>query len=396
MATKSIKNVFFIIALSLATVNSWFALRVLGGWEGSLSTSDCHHGAPTKCNGNQTTYTKQLASFRPETYNFTVGICAIVKDGELYLTEWLDYHLVAMNIDAIYIYDNSLDFDLQRWYANTRMHNVYKRVEIRHLPDATRKRQRRAYTDCVNRYGKNITRMSLTYAKKEGWEVTDRQFAPTEGMDYLAMIDIDEFLVPKGRYTSIHGVIRDYLEPFTGGSLTINWMLFGSSNKTIYSPVPVTKRFQYRDETPHDVVKSIVKSSDYYSMKNPHSMNTIHGHTRTTLYKGAILHDGNVSKSSAVDPALPSQVILLHHYRYTSSKEYYYKKCIRRETDGSKGCSHQTGRTMTVEELKEKGKPTHIALRIGSVFDDSAWRIMMERIPKYRIFDDEMSWGDFS
>lgn len=276
------QTVFF--ALGLATVNVWFALRVVGGWQGSLNSGDCSHGAPIKHDGNLTA--KQLASFRPETYNFTTGICAIIKDGEAYMTEWLDYHLVAMNIDAIYIYDNSRDFELQQWYANTRTHHVYKRVEIRHLPDQTSKRQRRAYTDCVNRYGKNVTEMSLNYARKEGWEVKDRQFAQTEGMDYLAMIDIDEFLVPKGSYTSVHGVMRDYLEPFTGGSLSINWMLFGSANKTIYSLVPVTKRFQYRDETPHDVVKSIVKTSDYYSMKNPHSMKTIYGHTPTTLYTG--------------------------------------------------------------------------------------------------------------
>ncbi len=43
-----------------------------------------------------------------------------------------------------------------------------------------------------------------------------------------------------------------------------------------------------------------------------------------------------------------------------------------------------------------EGMPTHIVLRSGSVFDDSAWRIMVERVSKYRIFDDELSWGDYS
>jgi len=67
-------------------------------------------------------------------------------------------------------------------------------------------------------------------------------------MDYLALIDIDEFLVTRGGYASVHGVINDYIAPYRGGSLTVNWILFGSSNKTVYAPIPVTvtKRFRHR------------------------------------------------------------------------------------------------------------------------------------------------------
>ena len=401
-----IRIIFLIVTFGLALINTWFATSFMGSGVGlgsgdrtnalSLPLSGAGNGSQTTNNANRHNDNEHSSSsYQMEKYNFTVGICAIVKDGEAYLTEWLDYHLEAMKMDAIYIYDNSPDFDLQSWYANTRSHPVYKRVEIRHLLDKTFKRQRRAYTDCVNRYGKNINEVGLRYSKKMGYEVTDREFGPSEGTDYLAMIDLDEFLVPKGEYTSVHGVIKDYLEPYEGGSITVNWVLFGSSNKTIYTPIPVTKRFQYRDKETHGVVKSIVKASDFYSMRNPHSISTVFGHTRTTSYQGAILHT-NVSKTGASDPSLPSGVLLLYHYRYTSSKEYYTKKCIRGDTDGLKGCSYWTKKTITVEELKKKGMPTHIALRTGSVFDDSAWKIMVERIPRYTIYDDEMAWGDYT
>ena len=396
---------FLFVTFVLASINIWFVTSYMSSCIGvGLGGGDWTDAPPLSGagTGNQTAniniakmHDEHSSFYQMDEFNFTVGICAIVKDSEAYLTEWLDYHLEAMKIDAIYVYDNSPDFDLQSWYANTRSHPVYKRVEIRHLMDNTNKRQRRAYTDCVNRYGKNISKFASSVSKKEGYEVTDRELNPSEGMDYLAMIDVDEFLVPKGKYTSVHGVIKDYLEPYVGGSMTVNWVLFGSSNKTIYTPIPVTKRFQHRDEETHEVVKSIVKSSDFTSMKTPHSINTLYGYTRTTSYKGAILH-ANISKSGATDPSLPSGVLLLYHYRYTSSKEYYTKKCIRGETDGKKGCSQNTGKTMTLEELKQKGMPTHIALRTGSVFDDSAWKIMVERIPRYRIFDDELAWGDYT
>ena len=63
-------------------------------------------------------------------YDFTVGIFAIVKDADAYLDEWLDYHLVAMNIDNIYLYDHSKQNYLNKWYENTRNHPLYRRVHV--------------------------------------------------------------------------------------------------------------------------------------------------------------------------------------------------------------------------------------------------------------------------
>ena len=393
------RTIFLFIAFGLATVNIWYASRAiklgrpdpfLNAMQQQMKAAGGKHQTAT---GMGMGYAKEEQSSRPRhNYNFTIGICAIIKDGESYMTEWIDYHLDAMNIENIYIYDNSFESDLQTWYRNTRSHPLYKRVEVIHWRNETSGRQRGAYADCVMRYGKNVHEFGIQQSQKNGWNVSDRILNETDGMDYLAMIDIDEFLVPKGNYTSVHGVIKDYLEPYLGGSLTVNWMLFGSANKTIYSPIPVTKRFQYRDELPNGVVKSIVQASDFYSMRNPHAVNTLYGYTRTTSFKGATL--GNEKGSS--DPSVPSGALLLYHYRYTSQKEYFFKKCVRMETDGMKGCSYKTGKVITREELEAKGMPTHIAMRTGTVFDDSAWKLLTERVPKYRIYDDDQAWGDYT
>lgn len=330
-------TIFFSIAFGLALINVWYASRAIrlgssSGGDDALSyhsSSLIHH---RQVNDN---------SWRKDNFNFTVGICAIIKDGEAYLAEWLDYHLDAMGIEAIYIYDNSfgnpsleLEYDLQAWHRNTRSHPLYSKVEVMHMPEMNTGRQKRAYTDCVLRYGKNVPPIAIDMAEQAGYWNTStdsRTLDENDGMDYLAFIDIDEFLVPKENYTSVHGVIKEYLQPF-GGSLTVNWMLFGSSNKTLYSPIPVTKRFQYRDEMAHGVVKAIVQASDFGNMASPHAVNTLYGYRRTTLYKGAKLEN----EKGTSDPKLPSGVLLLYHYRYTSHKEYHYKKCIRMETDGMK------------------------------------------------------------
>lgn len=92
-------------------------------------------------------------------HNFTVAICLVVSDGEAYLEEWILYHLLAMEIDAIYIYDNSENYDLRRWFENTRQHPVYNRVEVHHRPGKGnddgkgRYLQAGAYQDCIEQYG---------------------------------------------------------------------------------------------------------------------------------------------------------------------------------------------------------------------------------------------------
>jgi hypothetical protein len=94
-------------------------------------------------------------------YNFTVAICLVVSDGEQYFQEWVDYHLLAMQFEAIYVYDNSDNFDLCRWHDNTRHHPVYSRVHVQHRPGPGylekegRYLQLEVYKDCIQKYGKD-------------------------------------------------------------------------------------------------------------------------------------------------------------------------------------------------------------------------------------------------
>jgi len=329
---------------------------------------------------------------------FTIGICTIIKDMDAYLNEWLDYHLLAMDIELIYLYDHSPEFYLKSWYENTRTHPVYKRVHVIHWGDLVISQgpQAKAFTDCILRFGKNVE-YNMVRNYQSPTKSAERTLNITEGLDYLAHIDGDEFLVPKGDYNSIHDVIGDYLHPY-GGALTVNWMLFGSANKSMYSPIPVMKRFQYRDEVPFGVIKTIVKASDFIGVRNAHSVRVkAPALIRTTKHKGAI-HKAqflNVSKTGASDGELPSSALLLHHYRYMSDKEYDDKNCNRGHMAGKKACNGRTGKTLTLEELSEKGKPFHFATITGKVFDDSAWRLLCDRVPKYRIYNDELDWGDY-
>lgn len=300
----------------------------------------------------------------PKTYNFTVAICVIMKDADMYFEEWLDYHL-AMGFDAIYVYDNSQAFELKNWYHNTRKHATYSRVQVVHWAEYDSYTQNLAYRNCVAKYGQSKT-------------------GPKN--DYFAFIDVDEFLVirstddEKNKYMNIQSILADYLVPY-GGALTVNWMMVGSANKTIASPLPVTKRFQYRDKETHGVVKSFAKTSDYLGHKNPHAVTVRRPATvLNTKYPGSVAKQ--LSESGASDGDRPSDVLLLYHFRYCSEKEYVYKRCIRGEAAGNSWCDDQ-GNGVT-----RKGTPTHIQPAPGEVFDDSPWQFLKSRVPKYRVFDE--------
>lgn len=300
-------------------------------------------------------------------YPFTVAICIIIKDAEHYLEEWLYYHF-AMGFDSIYIYDNSNAFELKNWYDNTRNHTTFRNTKVIHWvsPDKG-SNQNLSYKDCVEKFGH----------EKNG---------PMH--DYFAFIDVDEFVVIRSpqQYNGIHDVLQDYLVPY-GGALTVNWMLVGSANKTVYSPLPVTKRFQYRDRVAHNVIKSFVKSSDYVRHKTPHSVilkspAEIH----TTMSPGAIFKPA--SEAAASDHDRPSDILLLYHYRYTSRKEYIYKRCFRGEVEGDSWCDDNGNGNSDISGINyKKGTPKHVEIAAGEVFDDTAWKFLRERVPKYKAFD---------
>ena len=309
---------------------------------------------------------------RQKEYDFTTAICLVVKDGELYFEEWIEYHILAMKFDAIYIYDDSPTFELQHWFQNTRNHTTFSKVHVIHynrtLDEVNgvaeeKNVQKFVYRDCVNLFG-------IAGPKH----------------DYFAFFDIDEFLVlpgypDKNKYTDIRGVLQDYLVPY-GGALTVNWMMIGSSNKKVASPLPLTKRFQLRSNQTHNVIKSIVKATDFVASRNPHAVTVKNNaEIHTTKFPGA-KHKEAKGQTGASDHDYPSNILLLYHYRYTSQKEYIYKRCMRKDVDRGGIWCDKNGNS-----VRGKGTPEHIQSTPGDVFDDTAWRFLTDRVPKYKLYN---------
>lgn len=269
----------------------------------------------------------------------STALCGIVKDSEPYLDEWVDYHF-GLGFHTIYLIDNSKDHELLTWQDKRRKAGYSVRV----MPKPGSHRQMYGYHMCAAEHKDEHT--------------------------YMAFMDVDEFLVLK-RHETIDQMLADHLQE---GSLAISWYVFGSGKTATYAPLPVTKRFTFRDGVEkHDRhkawanVKSIMKTSDYGGYpQSPHSMKTKRGTWKDTT------GGGSFDKIGAENYARPTDVAVIHHYKYLSPKEFQWKSCIRQTVDA---------------KLKDcvGGKATAYQ---GRVPDDSAWQLLKKNVPRYAMFDE--------
>jgi len=319
----------------------------------------------------------------------TAAICAIQKDGLYYIDEWVDYHL-ALGFQTIYIYDNSDDFELSQW-ARSRNRD---RVVVQHFPGT--KQQKPAIHHCVN------------------------QQKRTQKHEWLALLDIDEFIVLK-KHDSIIKMLEEVV-PNNSAGLALNRFAFyfseengdntnnnqtsSTSSNYYYQPLPVTKRFPMRMEWIDPWYKTIARTK---SIRRPN----VHSHTYFRQQEAIDTNGSNVTDTpSRNDPTGTDAVAIIHHYQ-TKSLQEFRSKCQRGDavhgillpsgggnghdnytysSRGKKNASSTiaTSTTNSIKGNQEACLPeSKIIEKYGNsagtrVFDDSAWRFLQNACPSYR------------
>lgn len=266
----------------------------------------------------------------------SAAICAIAVNEEAYLDEWVDYNY-GLGFSTLYIYDNSATHELQQWADEKGPH-----VVVKHYPGENQ--QVSAYLDCARTFAVNHT--------------------------WAAFFDVDEFLVLRK-----HRHVVDFLHDHAPtGAVGVNWFIFYTSGRSHYQPLPVTQRFVQREDAANQHVKCIARVEDINTtqhMVNPHVCFLKNGRTIDTSgqpFEGPFNPDG------------PTDVAVLHHYLSKSHKEFVSKKMRgRADIVGS------TLKQADAEALADSLPP-------GSTFDDSAWQVLKEVAPKYRVFGTYEGW----
>lgn len=164
----------------------------------------------------------------------SLGIAAIMKNEGPYLKEWLDYHILV-GVDKFYLYDNESTDNTTEVLKPYIEQGI---VEYTYFPGTAR--QQPAYIDCIGKHKNDV--------------------------HWLAMIDLDEFLVPVQNKT-----LPEFLRtlPFFG-QLIITWVIYGSAGHIKKPKGLVIENFKYHADKTWGV-KSIVNPRLVLQITNPHA-----------------------------------------------------------------------------------------------------------------------------
>lgn len=173
---------------------------------------------------------------------YYLSICAIFQDEELYLKEWIEFHHL-LGVEHFYLYNN----DSQDNYQNVLSPYISKGiVELIDWPSPEKGKnwmpeQKKAYEHCL----------------KKCEEVSA----------WLAIIDVDEFIVPV-----IAPDLTSFLQAYDHrpeiGAIKINWQLYGTAwvaslakNQLLIESLMLKAPTNYHSSTvPHnEVIKCIVR-----------------------------------------------------------------------------------------------------------------------------------------
>ena len=190
--------------------------------------------------GNRYIYERMKKSKYPH----FLAMCAIAKNEGRYFQEWIEYHRM-LGVEKFYLYDNESEDNTREVLQPYVDQGI---VEYTFYPG--KKMQLKAYKDCVKRHKHDA--------------------------QYIAFLDIDEFIVPLK-----HNTIPDYMHSlgkFIG--VQINWIVYGSGGAKTRTEGFVIERF--RDHSlPLDTLNHHVKS-----IVNPRRARALRGRQRGSREAG--------------------------------------------------------------------------------------------------------------
>jgi hypothetical protein len=163
-------------------------------------------------------------------------LCAIVKNENRYLDEWLKYYK-NLGFDKVILYDNNDSEKIQHSFKN-----FVEIIDYRGRHVSIEKRmgafdhgvQEEAYNDCYHNHA--------------------------EGYDWIAYFDIDEFLViDEGKTINQFLSQKKFAQV---DAIQLNWRIFGDNGLVHYEDKPVRERFTMPAMLQTNHVKTIIRTNN--------------------------------------------------------------------------------------------------------------------------------------
>jgi hypothetical protein len=223
-----------------------------------------------------------------------LSVCAIVKDENSYLPEWIAYHR-AVGVEHFYIYDNESGTPVARTLGREVGQGVATVMAWK-----GKAQQGPAYEDCLAR------------RRRDSF--------------WIAFVDVDEFLLPK-KGDSLPEALRGF-EPY--GGVGFNWQTFGSAGLMLRPveqlQIEAFTRRSVRRYSMNNHVKSVVQPRKAGKYRDPHSF---------AYEPGAycVNERGQRIDTAFNEPPL-HEVVQVNHY-IIRSREEAVRKARRGAADGS-------------------------------------------------------------
>ena len=184
-------------------------------------------------------------------YQYELSICAIFQNEARFMKEWIDYHR-HVGVEHFWLYNNNSNDE----YAEVLYPYIIEGcVELTQWPSQQNENDWYHYSFEVQTGAYND---AIAKAKgKSHW---------------LAIIDLDEFIVPMEYQKSISAVLNKDFKGVSG--LCVNWQHFGTSDiHSLSNKDSMLEKLTYRMEENHErnkLYKSIVKPHHVLKCVNPH------------------------------------------------------------------------------------------------------------------------------
>jgi len=246
-------------------------------------------------------------------YTNTAAIVCIAKNEELYINEWIYYHL-KLGFSKIFIYDNSDNNSL--FHLNSLWNSFVVVIPFNNNNNLLKKENLKStylQNDAYNHYIKTHIRYKYLYK-------------------WVSFIDCDEFICLK-KTTSIIDFLQS--KHFESGVLTMNWWFFGSNNQLNYSKRPILERFTKKKSKPNEEHKTICVMKDllpkfsgtgHLPFSNGNYINS--NGTIIKKYDGKTSHNiRDIPQGTYSDPPCVNEIYLAHIF--CKSKEEFENKINR-------------------------------------------------------------------
>jgi hypothetical protein len=239
---------------------------------------------------------KQMRQDLIESFDDELSVVAILKNEASYVREWIEYYRL-LGVTKFYIYDNESQDNVKEVISDYIDSGI---VVYKYFPG--KHRQNMAYTEAINDYASKTR--------------------------FMAVIDLDEFIVPVDDKLSLIEVVKNIFrrKPYAAG-VSIPWLIYGSNHHEKRPEGLVIDNYLYRAEDSfEEKIKTVFNPRLVNGYNNPHY----------PIYKyGAcsINENGHIIVGK-FDQKKSCKQIRINHY-FTKSKEEYRAKAARGTADTS-------------------------------------------------------------